>query len=202
MKRATIAVVAAAVMLLSLPTFASASWKHSGVILGAGQNAQLQAIGTYSFQGELGGVQCEILIQMTLTGGQTTGHVTQFQPNGIPTTKCKPTGLTPLFGCTKVEAVSITGLPWTLHRVTGQPKIQITAGVEHYTMYNNSGTHCVVPEKTLNAGNITMDIPAAQQTAITSFQFSGELETSEGEGMEVSGTQVVQGAGAGTYGMT
>ena len=201
LKRSIMAAVAAALAVLAMPALASAGWLHSGVEMKAGQNASLASLGSFSFQGELGGVECETISSFTLTGGQTTGEVTKFEPNGTATAKCKTTGVYPLVGCTKVEKVNNTDLPWTMHRINGFPKIQITTGVMHFTLFNAAQEeHCIIPQITLEPGSITIDVAAAEQGAISKYQFSRELETSEGEKVEVKGAQSV--APAGTYGMT
>ena len=199
-KTMMLALAAAAVTAFAVPAVASAGWLHSGVELKKGEHGTLSAVGSAKFEGELGGAECETIGQATFEGGTTTGKITQFEPNGTATAKCKSLGLLPVFGCTKVEAVANTGLPWTAHRVNGASKVQVTTGIIHLTLLKNDGQHCVIPQITLNPGNVTIDVAAGEQQSISKFTLSGELETSEGEAVEVSGSQTVTPAG--TYGMT
>ena len=200
LKRKFLVALGTVLAILAVPAAASAGWTHSGVELKTGENPQLSAVGSFRFEGELGGIECETNSQFTFTGGQTTGHITKFEPNGTATAKCKTLGLFPLIGCTRMEAMTNTNLPWTMHRVSGQPKIQVTTGTIHYTVFNDSGMHCAIPQITWNPGNITMDIKDAETNAIATFQLSGQLETSEGEAIEITGSQSVTPAS--TYGMT
>lgn len=199
-KSKTLMALGAVLAILAMPAVASAGWTHSGVELKSGENAQLSSVGSYRFEGELGGVECETVSQMTLTGGTTAGHMTKFEPNGQPTSKCKTLGLLPLIGCQKVESVQKTNLPNPFHGVPILRSFRITTGVEHLTMMNNANEHCVV-QITINPGTVAMDIAAAEKGAISKFQYSGELETSEGEIVAISGSQSVT-QNAGTYGMT
>ena len=197
-KRTMTAALAASLAALTIPTLASGSWFHSGVALKSGENPQISTLGYSGFVGELGGVDCSDQLRMTLAGGTTTGEINQIGPIGAPTVTCKTTGLLPLIGCTKVESVSNTGLPWTLHK-NSNFKIQVTTGTIHYTLYNNTATHCAVPDIHLNPGNFTLDVSGFPDT-INKFTLSGKLQTSEGESVEVYGSQSVNPGG--TYGLT
>ena len=194
-----LALIAGAAAVLVSPASALASWTHSGAALAQGQDAQLESTGPFGFQGELGGIECQIIMAMTLTGGTTTGSVQKFELDGTATEICDTTGLLPLVGCTKIEAMQNTSLPWSVHRFNTD-KIQMTTGEIHFTLFDNSGDHCAIPQITLKPGNVTLDIPTAQMNAISSFQFSGELTTSETETVEVTGSHQVF-KNAGTYGI-
>ena len=199
-KTITLALLTAAVAALAVPAAATASWTHSGTSLKSGENPQLEAVGGFDYEGEwLGTFQCEIKTAFTLQGGTTTGSVTQFGPNGTATSKCTTAGLLPLVGCTKVESASYTNLPWTMHRLNTS-EIQVTTGQIHLTFFNNSGTHCAIPELTLNPGSLTFNVAAGEMNAITKLSLSGALESSEGELFALGGSYTVT-ANSGTYGL-
>jgi hypothetical protein len=194
LKKILVLALTAMALAAASASVASANWTYGGEALPAGANPHLQLTSQWSTTSiVIGGIDCQIDITVELTGGTTTGHVTQFEidltgPEGTPTKKCVTSG--PLSPCL-VKGVHATNLPWTVHS-DGADKITITTGEIDNTLENQTGGVCGVVQQTkIKPGTVTTTIPAGKTSAIEQLTLSGQLEASTGSKTTVEGTQSV-----------
>jgi len=193
LKKMLLLVSAVAALAALSPAVASATWFMEGKAIT--KNESLQVKGSAAFEGETGGIKCNMVAEGSLTAGTTTG-TTQFAVDGTPTAACVTQGLLALAGC-KVETVQITGLPWTVHKTSTQT-IDVTTGAIHNTLVKSTGAACTPHTITLDAGTVSLHVLEAEMNAISKGTLSGTLQSSIGE-VEVEGSGNVTPAG--TFGL-
>ncbi|HEX5928917.1 MAG TPA: hypothetical protein VFY48_05955 [Solirubrobacterales bacterium] len=196
-KRVTILATAIGILAaLSLPSSASAAWKHHATEIQA--NATIGLTGNIRKQGGLGGIECQVTTRVQFLAHQTTGLVETFVPHPVdPTTNCK--GLGGLAFC-QIHNVLPTNLPWLFH--TGTNDISLTIGEIHY---QTTGGFCPVKQVTTTAGTLTLT--PNQPNTFSTFSVSGNtqihLETNSGasdtETVSASGTLTVEPPYKNTY---
>ena len=102
--------LALGVAAFAVPPSASAIWTDNHQHIPFGANPVVHTEGTWQWTSPLGGTHCQqVTMTMQLTGGTTTEHIQQFEPN---LASCKTTG--GLAQCT-ITSMTIENLPWTGH---------------------------------------------------------------------------------------
>lgn len=192
MKKLTLLAVLAAASVLALPTSASAIWTHNHNHLVG--NAQIHAVGNFGFNGPSGGIKCtEATLTMQLTGGTTTGNITQLNPNLLT---CHTTG--GIAHC-KIDGVDVELLPYVVH-ITGTD-IQPTNVKKQFTL---SGFLC--PDLTIsgNGMTITAEENGVEQfhTTIQGLRIEGQCAASWGGNVTATGTFTLTPSSSHTYGFT
>jgi hypothetical protein len=163
LKKMTVLAMAVGVLAaLALPASASAAWRHHQTAIQ--QDVQLGLTGQARFQGENGGIECQVTSKVKFLSGQTTGNVETFVPHPTDaTTNCKGLGalafcqihdVTP-FGTINQSALLSTTNPWTLHTAnyqTTQLVVDQDANKQITTLANGSQHANVI---VVTSGNIT-----------------------------------------------
>jgi len=180
--RVTIVLAAAlcALAALALPAIASASnWKKNGNELTqtemqwAREGMPLTSEANVSFGGSFnvaGGLNCEVLGQISLEPGYGTGRVKSFI---LPGGWCKITGTLQALGCTSVTSATAT-LPVAYfigHFAEGKKALSILNNKITYVLAG--GESC--PKEVVMTGSLKATPDS--ETAIKSLTFSGELES-------------------------
>jgi hypothetical protein len=169
----------AAIMVLAIPAFASASvWKDKGVTLAKFAEIGLSGGELFETSSE-NGMSCEIHATLTTEGG-STGKITKFE-----TKKC-PTGFGTFAKCELVIAEA-KGLPWTVKVNTSD--LTITNWHTRRT-FKNCGTSEL--DKTVTSVTVTLNVP----TAITEVEFLGSIT-----GYTTVGSFTVDAPNSGLYGI-
>ncbi|HEX5928916.1 MAG TPA: hypothetical protein VFY48_05950 [Solirubrobacterales bacterium] len=210
----------AVVGALSLPSVASATWKHHGAPIQESKSGTVT--GNARFQGALGGIECQATANAVFLASQTTGELQSYGAHPTnETTNCK--GLGGLAFC-QVHNWTATGLPWTFHttitttmkhipeqelhkttEVTHQQHdntLTVTTGQTHAQF---TGGFCPIKASVSTPGSVV--ITPNQPTTITSGQLSGSLEqhlqTNNGqvdkELVQISGIGTIVAPNAHTY---
>lgn len=191
-KTIVLALAAIAVAAVTAP-MASAVWTNDHLDTTPGQNDHVLFTGQAAFTSALiGGIECQTTATVEFTGGTTTGHIKQFEPDGVATEKCVTSG--PLAPC-KVTSVQPTGLPWTVHS-NGADTITIKTGEIHNVLEGaqqqpqKEHSACgIVQTVTLKAGTVHATIAAGETCTTSQVHLSGQLEVSTGAKVQVHGTQ-------------
>ncbi len=190
----------------ALPAAASASWVDNGVALKEGENPKISFTGTATKFTSVatGGVSCNTVAEITLTGGTTTGFVNKFEPNGTATAACVTSGLLATEGCV-VEKVTSTGLPWVLHNNTPTKTASVTTGtIDLELRKTNAAKENIACPKfagsDITPGTVTLTPDNA--AAISTLTLSGTLKFDPGEiPVTISGVFHVLAPNIGTYGI-
>jgi hypothetical protein len=187
------AMATAVVAAFAIPAAATASlWKHHNQNLAT--NAQIDLTGQTKFQGEVGSIECQRTMQITLTAGTGTGNITKFEPDldeagSTVTSKCKAAGF--LAACQVHSAVS-EGLPWVIHNET--QRIEITSGKINVGL---TGGFCPAQGVTVTAVNAanghTVTATPNQPHTVTSFTLAGQVEIDVYNGAHDLAHQVIKG---------
>jgi hypothetical protein len=179
--RLLLAGVIAAVVVLAVPTLASAAvWKHKGVNLS--KFIELGLTGGEIFEtGAEDGMSCELHATLTTEGG-STGKITKFE-----TKKC-PVGFGTFAKC-ELNTAEAKGLPWTVD--VNATDLTITGW---HTKRTFKGTGCGVSELDKTVGSVTMTLNTP--SAITEMEWLASIT-----GYTTGGSFTVDGTNSGTYGI-
>jgi len=206
-KTIVLALAALAVLAVSAPA-ASADWyKHHKIIQ---QNEQLELTGQTKFQSlVVGTIDCQVHVKLQLLAGQTTSRIEEYaldETTGkTPTELCTTGG--PLAQCDVTDLITdaTTQAPWTAHLLQNKDTIEVTTGVKQYLLEHNSSTpnthHAcnVVQQIQLKPGKVHWTIAPGETCTINKVTKSGQLETSFGAKVTISGTlSLIPGATYGT----
>ena len=175
---------------------ASASWFHQGVALQSGQDRTIHLTGTTNFASSSGGVHCaNTTMNITATGGTTTGHATYSVSS--PTTCEISGGLTLLCGgTTRLETVNLTAGA-TVHILAGTDRLSVTNITMHLACANGFGFDMTSEVAPLSIENIEF------ADAIEEVTLTGKLKTNLPSGVfGILAHLGVTPGDAGTYGIT
>lgn len=179
-RRLLLAGAIAAIVVLAVPAFASASvWKHNGSNLKKFVSLGLTGGEIFTTSSE-NGMNCELHATMTTEGG-STAEITEFKTKSCPKgfgsfEKCELTG---------AEAV---GLPWTVDVNTSDLTV---TGWHTIRKFKNCGTTEL--NKTLGSVTLTLNTP----TAISEMEWLTEIAG----GYKSGGSFTIEGTNKGTYGI-
>lgn len=201
MKRlAIILSIAMAMAALMLPSIVlGAAWTHNDKVISLGTSYQLHAIGNFLFKSEAAGqINCtDVTATAKITGGQTTGHVEEF--NGLSTqTKCDTGGI--LAGCVVTSVQSLTW-PWLMH-ITSAPEneVQVTGVHITYKLHNFlCPQHITIQGSDLELTGEENGGAGSHQT-VQGLQLTGVLTAVPGGGVKAEGTLTPTSGQQGTYG--
>lgn len=202
MKKVTIvAGIAMAMAAVALPSTASARWLHNHNPFPNGVNAQVHGTGTALFTSQnAGSIHCtEVTTTAQMTGGQTTGHVEEFNALN-PQTKCHTSHI--LAGCTVTSVQSLT-LPWLAH-VTPAPGTEVQVTGVHIT---NKLHGFLCPQHiTLQGDGVEITgeegATAGPHTKVQGITLTGQLTAVPGGPVKVEGTLTPTAGQQNTYGWT
>lgn len=179
-KRLLLIGVIAAVAVLAVPAFASASvWKDKGV--NVTKFIEIGLTGGELFETSAGnGMSCELHATLTTEGG-STGKITKFEIK-----KC-PAGFGSFAKC-EIATAEAKGLPWTVDVNTSD----LTITGMHTKRTFKAGCETSELDKTITSATVTLNTP----TAISEMEFLGEIT-----GYKTIGSFTVDGTNKGTYGI-
>lgn len=179
-RRAGIFAAVVAVAALALPATASATWQHHNTQLQ--QNSLIELTGQFKYQGQVGNIECQVVVPAQLIAGTTTANISAFdvdiQGSETVTDNCQVGGGLANLGCTDVKAVTDEGLPWVAHATSTQT-IAITTGIIQTDLHG--GIFC--PKVLQNTGG-TLHLTMSTANTWVAGQLSGELLVHAGGGSQ------------------
>lgn len=193
-KTLLLAVAAVAAMALAVPALASASWTHEHEPITSQKTVTFAGNAQFVAAGLGAGFNCtNTHADVDLLPGET-GEITSFEATEAES-KCDPVGLFSTLGC-KISSVTSENLPWVVHIINEEKllitNVKITNHLVPGLCTSIIGTQTIVLE-----GNVTATPDDPDE--VHSVELSGELTSSLGENVTVSGT--LNASPSGTYGI-
>jgi len=199
-KMMLMATMVTAVAAFSAPSaqaaFEASKWSMGGTELT--EAGTIEGTGQLKFTSTsgLGGVECHVVLHLTLTAKSGTGSVTKFS-----TSSCMTFGfLTTVCG---TDVLATPTVPWTIHaqKEGATKRILVTAPIIHNSMLEKRANCPNGGKIEITGSNVANPVFATpdSNTATTKLTLGGEVNTTLGVS-KAEGT-VTFSSGSGTYGI-
>jgi hypothetical protein len=199
LKKTMMLTLAVTAVAAATAPMALANWSHNHVAIPLNTDPVVQLTGQFAFTSAvIGGINCQTDTTIQLTGGTTTGHITQWavdltEAASTVTKKCVTSG--PIAPCL-VKSVQATSLPWTIHS-DGADTITVTTGEIDYMLESQTGGVCgVVQQLKFKSGTLHWTITSGETCTIKEIHLSGTLQAQTGTKLAFSGSKQVIPSGA------